>query len=223
MADEKKTPNPYIDGRREWMERYGDYIKAKKVWQGIAFFSIAVAGVAIVGALSLAKKSEFVPYVVELDKLGRVNGTSFVDPNIEHDAKYIRSALASWVQDTRSVYTDGQAQRLNVERAFAAVNQGDPAFLVLSGFSKENWKRASNEVVSVEIVGEPLAITSKTWQVEWIESVTARSGKVLRSEVWRGNFELYFSTPKSQKTLLNNPLGMYIKTFNWSKQRTIPS
>lgn len=214
------TDNPYINGKREWMERYGDMIKQKQMWQGISVAAILCATVATLGAISLAGKSEFVPYVVEIDKLGRVNNVCAPSSNFKAEKKHIQGALAGWIQGTRSVFSDGSAQRLGVEKSFASISKSDPSFVFLSRFSKENWKRSTEETVNVELIGQPLPITEKTWQIEWKEYVKNRAGEVVREEVWQGNFEIYFGTPKSQKTMLYNPLGLFIKSISWTRQQS---
>ena len=215
-----KVENPYLSNRREWVERYGGEIQKAKTWRAVAIFCLVLATVSVVGALSLAKKSEFVPYVVEMDKLGRVSNVSFPSTQIDANPAHIRGELAGWIQATRAVFTDGNAQRLMVEKSFAKISKADPAFVDLSSFSKANWQRSADESVSIEIVGDPLSITDKSWQVQWREIVKARNGEMLREEIWMGNFEIYFATPRTQKTLLDNPLGLFIRTISWTKQKT---
>lgn len=219
-TDKDKIENPYVSNRREWVERYGGEIQKAKTWRLVAFFSLGLCTVAVLGALSLAKRSEFVPYVVEMDKLGRISNVSFPNENYTAKPAYIRGELAGWIQATRAVFTDGNAQRLMVEKSFAKISKDDPAFIDLSEFSKTNWQRSADESVSVEIVGDPLAITEKSWQVQWKEIVKARNGEMVREELWMGNFEIYFATPRTQKTLLDNPLGLFIRTISWTKQKT---
>jgi len=223
MKDKKKqtATNFYMDGRREWMERYGDYIKQKRIWQILAIVSLVVTVVTVLAALSLASKSRFVPYVVEVDKLGEVVNTSF--PNEEFTAKsvHIKSELSEWIQNSRSVTSDGDAQRLYVENVYSFINRSDAAFETLTDFSKDNWTRAAKETVSVQVIGTPLKITKSTWQIEWIEFVRNRKGKLIREERWKGNFQIYFGTPKKQSDLMKNPLGIYVKEINWTLQRTI--
>ena len=48
-----KTPtNPYLDGRREWSERYGSYIQQAATWRLVACSSMAVTALAV-GGLSV--------------------------------------------------------------------------------------------------------------------------------------------------------------------------
>ena len=86
-ADPSKT-SPYINARREWNERYGDYIAQARNWRLMAFGALGIAGLAVVGNVWQAVQSKVEPYVIEKDRLGdqlvvgRVNGTTADDPRV---------------------------------------------------------------------------------------------------------------------------------------------
>jgi hypothetical protein len=62
--------NPYFEARREWDERYADLVLGKRNWQiaasGLLLLSLILAS----GFVWLANHSRYLPYVVEVDKLG---------------------------------------------------------------------------------------------------------------------------------------------------------
>ena len=62
--------NPYVEARREWDERYADLVLGKRNWQiaagGLLLLSLILAG----GVVWQSTRSRFIPYVVEVDKLG---------------------------------------------------------------------------------------------------------------------------------------------------------
>jgi type IV secretion system protein VirB5 len=60
----------YQRARQEWDERYGDLVLGKRNWQIAAAGSIAVSMILAFGIVWLSTRSRFVPYVVEVDKLG---------------------------------------------------------------------------------------------------------------------------------------------------------
>ena len=62
--------NPYVQGWREWDDRYADLVKGKRNWQIVtAVFSLLtlILAVAIVWLIT---RSRYVCYLVEVDKLG---------------------------------------------------------------------------------------------------------------------------------------------------------
>jgi hypothetical protein len=62
--------NPYVEARREWDERYADLVLGKRNWQLAAAGSLAVALILAAGIVWLATRSRYIPYIVEVDKLG---------------------------------------------------------------------------------------------------------------------------------------------------------
>ena len=61
---------PYVEARREWDERYADLVLGKRNWQiaagGLLLLSLILAS----GMVWLISRSRYIPYVVEVDKLG---------------------------------------------------------------------------------------------------------------------------------------------------------
>ena len=60
----------YLAARREWNERYGDYIAQANNWRLTAIAALAVAAVAVAGNVWQSAQSRVQPFVVEVDKLG---------------------------------------------------------------------------------------------------------------------------------------------------------
>ena len=69
-ADAAALETPYLSARREWNERYGDYIARARSWRWAAFGALAVSLVLAIGVVWQGAQSKVVPYVVEVDKLG---------------------------------------------------------------------------------------------------------------------------------------------------------
>ena len=62
--------NSYAEGWREWDERYADLVIGKRNWQIVAAAFAAVSIVLAVGMVWQSARSRYVPYIVEVDKLG---------------------------------------------------------------------------------------------------------------------------------------------------------
>ena len=63
--------NPYLAARREWDERYGEFITRARNWRTMAVISALVALVATGGMLWQSARSRVIPFVVLVDSLGR--------------------------------------------------------------------------------------------------------------------------------------------------------
>ncbi|MBL4890388.1 MAG: conjugal transfer protein TrbF, partial [Rhizobiaceae bacterium] len=67
----RQAINPYVDGRKEWLERYGDYIEAAQSWRRIAIITGLTALLAVCGVIYIGSQNKIVPYVVQVSELGQ--------------------------------------------------------------------------------------------------------------------------------------------------------
>jgi type IV secretion system protein TrbF len=100
----------YLRARREWDERYGDFITRAKHWRAIGLLCAAIAIVEAIGLIALSMRSKTIPYVVAVDSLGRV-ADGIAEENFTPDDRLKRAALSQWISDLRSITNDGVAQR----------------------------------------------------------------------------------------------------------------
>src|SRR5215468_11111872 len=63
--------NPYLAARREWDERYGDFLTRARNWRTVAVICALVSLVTSGGMVWLSTKSRVIPFVVAIDNLGR--------------------------------------------------------------------------------------------------------------------------------------------------------
>lgn len=217
--DEKPAHNPYLAARSEWNERYGSYIAEARRWKLIALAALAIAAVAVIGVLNLASKSRFVPFLVEVDKLGETLAIKKAEQAQAADTRVIRASLARFVDDTRSVTPDATLQKQALLEAYAYLSNQDPATAALNDHFAKNspFERAQTETVTVEI-NNVLPITKDTWQIEWTESVRSRHGQPLEKTRWKATATVYVVPPVKEEQIMKNPLGIYIRDYTWAKQ-----
>src|ERR1700757_5119156 len=108
-TDSSKS-NPYLNGRQEWNERYGEYIKQAQSWRLMALISGAVSVAAVLGAVWIGAQSKFIPYIVEVDKLGEAVAVAPAQQAQPEDPRIIESELSNWVYDARTVIADATAE-----------------------------------------------------------------------------------------------------------------
>src|SRR5260370_13056054 len=61
--------NPYLAARKEWDERYGDFITRSRNWRVLALLLGVIAFVQAGGLIYLSSKSKSIPFVVAIDSL----------------------------------------------------------------------------------------------------------------------------------------------------------
>ena len=106
--------NPYVEAHREWDERYADLVLGKRNWQIAAAGLLAVSLILAGGIVWLSTRSRYVPYVVEVDKLGyaltvpqRLTPTSVPDVTTRIE----RYEVAAFVRNARAVSSDPQVEQ----------------------------------------------------------------------------------------------------------------
>jgi type IV secretion system protein VirB5 len=210
---------PYLTARREWNERYGDYIAAAKNWRLAAMAALGVAGIAVMGVAWIGAQNRVVPYIVEVNKLGEAVGVMRADTMQKADTRVLKAQLARFVVAWRSVTPDLAVARRNINELYAMLSTTDPATVTINEYMKEHspFERAGTETVSVEITNL-LPISGETWQIEWTETRRSRHGELLDSTRWRCSPTVAFKQPKDEAEIMRNPIGLYIKEMAWSQQ-----
>lgn len=211
--------NPYLNGRREWNERYGDYIAAARSWRLACLASLAIALVAVGGNVYMASQARIVPYVVEVNKLGQALAVGPADQAAPADARVVTAQLARWIFNLRTVYADVAAERALINDAYAGIARNSPALAATNEYfrGQDPFIRARTETVRAQIESV-LPISAKVWRVEWEESVTARNGESVSKASWQADITVTINPPTNAETILLNPMGVYVTEYSWTKR-----
>jgi type IV secretory pathway TrbF-like protein len=210
----------YMAARREWNERYGSYIAQAHAWRLTALAALGVAFVAVAGVVWIGAQDRVVPYVVQTDRLGDAFAISRADIASPADPRLIRSQLARFVDDVRSVYVDVAAEKHVINEAYAMVDRNAAAAQELNDWFSHNdpFKRAQDDTVGVA-VESVLPLSGNTWRVEWREDERARQGALESSQHWEATVTISINPPTNDSTILVNPTGLYVESFDWSQRQ----
>ncbi|QDQ27582.1 conjugal transfer protein [Chitinimonas arctica] len=208
--------NPYVEARREWNERYGDYIKQAHNWRLCALVSSLVALTAVVGLAYVGGQSKIVPYVVQVDKFGSAVAVGSADKVAPTDEKVVKAYLARFITDWRTVTTDHVTAKSAIERVYAMMASGSPALTKMNEYFKANnpFLVAEKIMVSVEVTSV-LPISDHTWQLEWIEVTRDLRGELKSNVRMRASILVDKTPPEDERLFLINPLGVYATDLNW--------
>lgn len=213
------APNPYVEARREWNERYGDYIHQAQHWRLVALIASVVALIGVSGIAYIGAQSKIVPYVVEVDKLGLVAAVAPAERVNTVDQRVIRAYLARFITDWRTVSIDRIAQKGAVDRVYAMLPSGSVALRKLNEqFRAHNpFVVGRKQTVAVELTNI-LSISNQTWQVEWREVTRDLRGELIKSVRMKVSIIVGITSPTDERLILINPLGVYITDLNWSQE-----
>jgi type IV secretory pathway TrbF-like protein len=210
--------NPYLAARREWDERYGEFITRARNWRTVAMISALAALLATGGMVWLSAKSHVVPFVVLIDSLGRPVASGLAEQTSVGDDRLRRAVLQDWLEGLRMVTTDGVAQRRAIDRVYAHIASGTNAQAFISEFYRNDppFKRAQTGSVSVE-VKSVLPTSDRSFEVDWIETSRDLYGNVNSTDHWKGSFTVALNPPTEERQARINPLGLYVTAASWAK------
>ena len=222
--ESESSDNPYLNARRSWNDHVGGVISARQTWQVIGILCLLIAVAAVGGLVHVARQSKFVPYIVEVDKLGQAVAVKPAQSGDEPaDPRVVQATIASFVSDARLVTPDVALQRAAVLRVYSVLGSQDPATHKMNEYLNGNpeaspFKRAAKEMVSVEITSV-MPQTDVTWQIDWVETARDRQGSPKEPAYrMRALVTVYFLPSTNEEQIRKNPFGLFVRDFSWSRQ-----
>ena len=218
MSKKIDETNPYLDAKREWLERYGNYISQKRNWQIIAVLSAIISLICVIFLGYSTTQNKLIPYVIEVDKLGNTSKVGIVQNIDLKNPNVIKYSLNTFIYSWRSVWGDVEIQRKFIFDAYAYLEPNSKAFNFINEEYREKnpFKQVSNENVRVK-VKSIVPQNADTWQVEWEEEVRNLKEEIISQITYRGFFQVKQIVPTSEEQILKNPLGIFIFDLNYAK------
>ena len=218
MLHAGKEYNPYLAARREWDERYGEFVTRARNWRTVAVLTSLIALLSVGGLLWMSARSRVVPFVVLIDSLGRPVASGIADQVAGASDSVERAEVFKWVEDLRTVTPDGIAQRKAIDRVYAHIASGSHAQTFISEFYRNDppFKWAQTDIVAVE-VNSVLPTSDRTFEVEWVETTRDLYGKIKAADRFKGSFTVAISPPTDERQIRANPLGIYVTQASWAK------
>lgn len=220
----KKVTNPYLNARRSW-NGYGMSLMSMNQFliAGILVCLLIAAG-AVGGVIKIGSQSKIIPMVFEQDAAANLVSITKLERVPDATLRNYQQAVINFVINVRSVTPDITVQRKRTIGAYAYLAPQDPATektnVYLNGSPERHpYKRAETETVDVEIKGA-LPISKDSWQVDWLETVRARDGKLKEPPfMMRVIISTYQNTEaEANENSLTNPHAIFMRDYNWSKQ-----
>lgn len=215
--DIKDVNSPYLAARREWNERYGDYIQRAKVWQGVGLVSLLIASASVGGVTYFAGQNKLIPYVVEVDERGATVRTYESSKMQAIDQRIVRAQLAQFIKDVRTVSPDLTVMKNAIKRLYTHLNDSSQASAFLNRYFSENnpFEAAQKYTVGVDIL-QLLPLSENSWQIEWAEQKYGRDGKDLGKRHYTATVSITTGNKVNELTILDNPVGMEVENIHWS-------
>jgi type IV secretion system protein VirB5 len=210
----------FLEGRRVWNERYGEYLGAANAWRKLALVCAATTTLSVGGNIYQSSQSHLIPYVIEIGQLGMPVNAGFPSEASKADPRIMKALIGSFISDLRSVIADASAEKIGITRAFHFLREGDPAHATIVEFLTNDetnpFKRAEVTTVTVQ-VNSALPITEKTWQLEWLEIERNRQGLETGKSQMKAMLTVAMAETTDESVLAHNPIGLFITDVSWNR------
>jgi len=219
----EENDNPYLSARRTWNDHMRAMAHSRSMWQMMAILCLLLAFGSIGGMIYIGSQSKFIPYVVEVNKLGEAAGVMRADRAQVVDRRVVHASVASFISDLRTITPDTAVQRKAIYRLYAMLSTKDPATNKINTWLRENspFERAAKETVNVEIISA-IPQSEESWQVDWKETVYDHQGNIIIAPVtMRALLTIHIAAPNPDVTedqIRKNPLGVFVYDINWSRK-----
>lgn len=214
---EKENLNRYMRAKDEYESRVGNAIKAKFNWQRIAFISLVICLISVLGIVFMSTKASVIPLVITVnnDGIPTVIGKADIQKHLPQDPE-IRYFLGQFIYKARSVPLDPVLAKNNKNTLFYFMEKGSAQkldkMLVQEGVNLKFGK----EVVDVKVKSIVPFSEKNTYQIRWTETTFDLDGTFLEEKNMASIISIKCMPPKDMEKILVNPLGLFIKDFNWS-------
>lgn len=219
-----EAENPYLAARRSWNDHIGSVVSQRQTWQVIGILALLIALASVGGVITIGSQSRYIPYVVQVDKLGQTIAAGPLHTD-KADQRIMHASVSEFISDARIVTPDVALQRKAIFRVYSKLSGNDPATAKMNEWlngtdDASPFVRAAKEMVSVEIK-TAMPQTPDTWQVDWVETTRDRQGIVVgRPATMRALVTTYTADTTPQTTddqLRNNPLSIFVRDYSWSR------
>jgi type IV secretion system protein VirB5 len=216
----------YAEGWRAWDERYADLVIGKRNWQiaagGLLVLSLILAG----GMVWLASRSRYVPYIVEVDKLGYAltQGQPLTAAAPDAMERIERYEVASFIRQARAVSSDPQVEQQALNSLLAHTRGAADHFLD-DYYHSDNaaynpFRIAEKQTVSVQI-DSILKLSTKSYEVRWTEMRRDLNGAAAGAPThWEAQLQTELVPPRDGDSIVSNPLGFYVTNLTWTGQQS---
>jgi len=216
-----KTTDPYIKARKEYDEITHNINASKRNWQHMAFLLAIGLIVSIISNIFTIKRSHVIPYVVEVDNLGR--SLSVMEPKemSMNDERVIKAFVYQYLDMARSVISDPDALRRNLSQVYQeSIKSVQNNFL--DDYYKENnpFDYAQNKGTRHIELLVFLKEAENTYSVEWREIERNYDNQTLGESHYKALIsvvQIPHTTEDQFREDPLNPFGFYVSSLSWSK------
>jgi type IV secretion system protein VirB5 len=217
--NEQRPASPYAAARAQWDDRLGALVTNARHWR-LGFFALLFACLSLTGGVIYAMTRSLVePVVITVDKttgvtnvIGKASTQHYVPQQAE-----IAYFLGHLIRLLRTVPLDPVVVRSQWNEAYRFLRQSASAKLNAWARGPDSrLSKVGQETVTVELQSV-LPISADTYELRWSQSSFQHEGALLETTTWTATVSLEFEPPATEEDIAVNPLGIYVKDFEWHR------
>ncbi|EZP83124.1 Conjugal transfer protein TrbF [Novosphingobium resinovorum] len=214
-----QTPEPVTPYQRAgqlWDERIGSARVQARNWRLMAFGGLFLSTGLAVALVWQSMQSRVVPYVVEVDNLGRAQAVAPAGAEYRPTDPQISWHLGRFITDIRSRSLDAVLMRENWLSAYDFASERGALFLGEYARSSSPFAEVGRRTVSVQVTSVVRA-SETSFRINWTEQAFDR-GSLAGTSRWTAVVTIKLQPPRSAEVLRRNPLGLYVDAIDWSRE-----
>lgn len=216
---QKFPETPYNRAKEEWNDRLGPIVKNAHSWRLAFFIAMAYGATQTASTVYLATKSSIQPYYVRVYENGQPDVIGPVSDKYTPTQAEVRYGLTQWLEWTRGISLDPVLTKENYKRALGRMRQSAANKLNEWAQSDPRMANIGRETVQIHVTGVVPIPGTNSYSARWTEEQRNGEGGLKGpKQLWTGTFTLDIEPPKDEKTLLVNPIGMFIKDYQLTRE-----
>jgi type IV secretion system protein TrbF len=206
-----RTPEPetpYQRAAQVWDERIGAARVQAKNWRVMAFGSLVLSAGLAMALVWQSLRGTVVPWVVQVDKLGQAQVVAPAEADYRPTDPQIAWYLAH--------FNDPIVVRQNWLRAYDFTNSDGATALNEYARADDPFAKLSKQQIAVD-VSSIIRASPESFRIAWVER-RYQDGTLADTSRWTAILTIVIQPPHDAERLRKNPLGIFIKAINWSKE-----
>lgn len=210
--------SPYKRAKQAWDDRIGSVYIERNFLRGLVILLMIVSSVSLIGNFFLlTKKSMAIPYVVELKPTGEPSILGSAESlSVKAKDRVVKFFLRRFLLLAREIPADPVIFKRNWKKIpylLSAQGKSILASVYENNSPNEQFKLKNRAIKIVSI----LTTAKDNYQVDWHEAEYNKKGQKIAEYPMRGSFKLARFQSQDEETLMENPLGVFIDYFSWTK------
>ena len=216
-----KSIDPYIKARQEYDEITHNINASKQNWQRLAFVQGLALVISITSNILTISKAHVVPYIVEVDNLGRARAVHEAREMPLNDERIIKAFVYQYIDMARSVIADPESLRRNLTQVYQeSIKSVQGNFLDVYYKTSNPFDYAQNKGTRHIELLVFLKEAENTYSVEWREIERNYDNQVLGETHYKALVSVVQIPHTNEDQYRENPLnpfGLYVTSLSWSK------